>query len=128
MADWTTQVTGLDCPTNYIGYERRQVEASTCNTKWGQAQVRREQVIILSAGAISYIFYALSGSMLTVTTDRARFLSYILRCLWWLLLGDLPGPISDLNNNHVAGGTTLSIKDNNVKYKQTGRTSSGVWR
>lgn len=112
--------TGANCPTNYIRYGTAKSKADTCNTVWGQAQVRRDQVIVLSGSAISNI-YALSlnsyieGSRVYVgdtfggATGGACSATFDIR-------------ISDLNNNVLPAGTTIDVDDNSVQYLQSGGT------
>lgn len=112
--------TGDNCPADYIRYGTAKSKTNTCNTTWGQAQVRREQVIVLSGSAISNI-YALSLN------------SY--KEGGWVYVGDTFGGatggacsatfdvrISDLNNNVLPAGTTIDVDDNSVQYLQSGGT------
>lgn len=112
--------TGANCPTNYIRYGTAKSKADTCNTVWGQAQVRRDQVIVLSGSAISNIYALSSNSYM----ESGR-----------VFVGDTFGGatggscsatfdirISDLNNNVLPAGTTIDVDDNSVQYLQSGGT------
>ena len=111
----------LDCPT-HVGYENAKSKLSTCNNKWGQAQVRREQVIILSGSYVNFAYPA--GSNVTVTTDASGQVSNLVVTDGFGGLAQCSAMfqvrIADLNNNPMPAGTKLSITNNNVKYNQTG--------
>lgn len=115
--------TGAACPT-YIGYGNAKSKASSCNSKWGQAQVRRDQVVILSGSYVENVYAASSNVIInsgTVTvTDN---------------FGVIPGPscsasvsvrLADVNNNPLPAGTKLSISMNVVTYLQTGSPDAVV--
>ena len=112
--------TGASCPTDYVRYGNAKSKADTCNTTWGQAQVRRDQVIVLSGNAIHNIYatslnsYMDSGQVYVGDTfggaaGGSCSASFTVR-------------ISDLNNNVLPAGTTLDVYDNSVQYLQAGGT------
>lgn len=112
--------TGANCPTNYIRYGTAKSKANTCNTTWGQAQVRRDQVIVLSGSAVSNI-YALSRNSYIAAGERTVYVGDT--------FGGATGAscsasfdirISDLNNNVLPAGTAIEVDTNNVQYLQAG--------
>lgn len=113
--------TGADCPTNYIRYSDAKSKANTCNTTWGQAQVRREQVIVLSGSAISNI-YALSLNSYLESDGRVYVGDTFGGATGGSCSASFTVRISDLNNNVLPAGTTLDIEDNSVQYLQSGGT------
>ncbi|HMV62027.1 MAG TPA: hypothetical protein PLN96_01180 [Zoogloea sp.] len=112
--------TGAACSTTYSGYATAKSKANTCNGKWGQAQVRRDQVVVLSDSYVSNIYAITSNTTVSgggvVVTDGFNFssgaacgASYTIR-------------IADLNNNPLPAGTTVAISNINVTYSQVGTT------
>lgn len=112
---------GLACPT-HVGYEDAKSKLSTCNNKWGQAQVRREQVIILSGSHVNFAYRV--GSNIAVTTGPSGQVSGLVVTDGFGGLAQCSAMfqvrIADLNNNPLPAGTKLSITNNNVKYSQSG--------
>lgn len=112
--------TGANCPTNYIRYGTAKSKADTCNTVWGQAQVRRDQVIVLSGSAISNIYALSSNSYM----ESSRV--YVGDTFGGAAGGSCSATfdirISDLNNNVLPAGTTIDVDDNSVQYLQSGGT------
>lgn len=112
--------TGASCPTNYIRYGTAKSKAGTCNTVWGQAQVRRDQVIVLSGSAISNI-YALSSNSY-MESGRVYVGDTFGGAAGGSCSATFDVRISDLNNNVLPAGTTIDVDDNSVQYLQSGGT------
>ena len=113
---------GLACPT-YIGYGNAKSKLNTCNNIWGQAQVRRDQVVILSGSDVRRIVSATSNVSVTLPVPPVTVPSVAVtdtfggttQCSTSFSLR-----LSDLNNNPMPAGTKLSITNNSVKYTQSG--------
>jgi len=112
--------TGANCPTNYIRYGTAKSKADTCNTTWGQAQVRRDQVIVLSGSEVRNI-YASSRNSYIAARERTVYVGDA--------FGGATGAscsatfdirISDLNNNVLPAGTAIEVDTNDVQYLQSG--------
>ena len=112
--------TGAACSTTYTGYATAKSKANTCNGKWGQAQVRRDQVVVLSDSYVSNIYAATSNTSITgsgvVVTDGFNFSSGAACGASFTIR------IADLNNNPLPAGTTVAISNINVTYSQVGTT------
>lgn len=112
--------TGANCPADYVRYGNVKSKAATCNSTWGQAQVRRDQVIVLSGSAVSNI-YALSRNSYIAAGERTVYVGDT--------FGGATGAscsasfdfrISDLNNNVLPAGTAIEVDINDVQYLQSG--------
>lgn len=110
--------TGANCPVDYVRYGNVKSKAATCNTTWGQAQVRRDQVIVLSGSEVKNIYASSRNSY---------------KENGWVYVGDTFGGatgascsasfdirISDLNNNVLPAGTLIEVDTNDVQYFQSG--------
>jgi len=113
--------TGDNCPTNYIRYGTAKSKADTCNTVWGQAQVRRDQVIVLSGNAVSNI-YALSLNSYKESDGRVYVGDTFGGATGGSCSATFDIRISDLNNNVLPAGTSIDVDDNSVQYLQSGGT------
>lgn len=125
-------VGGIGCPSP-DGYANAKSKANTCNAAWGQAQVRRDHVIVLSGSWVRHLYAktanlgalgadlysSLSGITLTdnfgMTRDATGNIAQALSCN-----ANFAVRISDINNNPMPAGTKVSLADNDVRYAQAG--------
>lgn len=116
--------TSAICRTDYPGYDygNAKSKANTCNSNWGQAQVRRDQVVVLSGSYVANVYKVSDNSYVPPSSTT-------------LYVGDTFGGatggscastfamrISDVNNNPLPAGTRIEVDDNGVQYMQVAGT------
>ena len=119
------------CPTPG-GYANAKSKLNTCNGSWGQAQVRRDAVIVLSGSWVKHL-YAMTANLGTLGSDVINASPVTLTDSFGMTHNDdgtikdalscmasFAVRISDINNNPMPAGTTVSLADNNVQYSQLG--------
>ena len=126
VASSDNQSTGAACPSNYAGYGNAKSKANTCNGKWGQAQVRRDLVMILSGSAVRFAYPQTSNVAVTSGNDLFKGATVTVTDNFGgagaTCSATFSVRLADLNNNPLPAGTALAITNNSVMYFQAGGT------
>ncbi len=112
--------TGADCPTNYVRYGNVKSKAATCNDNWGQAQVRRDQVVVLSGSYVSNVYSESINVSVMVGNPTLYLVDGFGGATGASCSATFAFRMSDLNNNPLPAGTVIGVDDNGVQYLQVG--------
>jgi hypothetical protein len=110
------------CPVGDVGYATAKSKANTCNSNWGQAQVRRDQVVVLSGSYVANVYKVSDNSYVPPSSTTLYVGDTFGGATGGSCVSTFTMRISDVNNNPLPAGTRIEVDDNGVQYMQVAGT------